>query len=356
MRSYQITDWGRPLEPRDYPTPEPQGREVLLEVTACGLCHSDLHIWQGYFDLGEGRRLNIADRGMVLPFTLGHEVAGRVVAMGPEAATGAEGVALGDSRVVYPWIGCGDCADCARGEELLCTAPRVVGTWVDGGYSTHVIVPDARYLVDHGDVPVEVACTYACSGITAYSALGKTDISRADQSLLLVGAGGVGMNGLLMAKTVLGCRVAVADIDAEKREAAMATGLCDAVFDNGDKGANAAIREWSGGGIDAAIDFVGRPVTTEFAMGCTRAKGSTVVVVGLYGEKMGISNALLPLKMMTLRGSYVGTLADLHAVMDLAKAGKIPPIRTTGCPLHDANGAMERLGRGEVTGRMVLRP
>ncbi|MEZ5825756.1 MAG: alcohol dehydrogenase catalytic domain-containing protein [Geminicoccaceae bacterium] len=140
--------------------------------------------------------------------------------MGPDAS----GVAIGDSRVVYPWIGCGECDDCERGENLLCS-PKVIGTWVDGGYSTHVIVPDARFLVDHGDVPVEVACHhYACSGITAYSAITKTDITRSDQSLLLVGVGGVGMNALLMAKAVLGCRVAVADIDPHKREAAMATG------------------------------------------------------------------------------------------------------------------------------------
>ena len=352
MQSYQIVDWGKPLEPRDYPTPEPKGSEILLRVTACGVCHSDLHIHQGYFDLGDGKRLNISDRGMQLPFTLGHEVAGEVVAMGPDAS----GVAIGDSRVVYPWIGCGQCGDCARGDNLLCTKPRVIGTWVDGGYSTHVIVPDGRYLVDHGDVPVEVACTYACSGITAYSAITRTDITRSDQSLLLVGAGGVGMNGLLMAKAVLGCRVAVADVDPAKREAAMATGLCDAAFDNGEDGAAAAVREWSHGGVDASIDFVGRPVTTEFAMACSRGKGATVVVVGLYGDRMGLSTAMLPLRMMALKGSYVGTLDDLHAVMALARDGKLPPIRVTGCPLHGVNGALDSLVGGEVTGRVVLQP
>ncbi|MCB1971159.1 MAG: alcohol dehydrogenase catalytic domain-containing protein [Geminicoccaceae bacterium] len=353
MKSYQIVGWGEPLEARDYPTPEPKGREVLVKVTACGVCHSDLHIHQGYFDLGDGRRLNIADRGMQLPFTLGHEVAGEVVAMGPEAT----GVEIGDSRVVYPWIGCGQCADCERGDNLLCTKPRVIGTWVDGGYSTHVIVPDARYLVDHGDVPVEVACTYACSGITAYSALTRTGITRADQSLLIVGAGGVGMNGLLMAKAVLGCRVAVADIDAAKRDAAMATGLCDAVFDNSDaKTAAEAVRAWSNGGADASIDFVGRPVTTEFGIACSRTKGSSVVVVGLYGDSMKLSTAMLPLRMMNLKGSYVGTLDDLHAVMDLARSGKLPPIKVTGCALHDANKALRSLTQGEVTGRYVLQP
>ncbi|MCB2054444.1 MAG: alcohol dehydrogenase catalytic domain-containing protein [Geminicoccaceae bacterium] len=352
MKSLQIVEWGKPLEARDYPTPEPKGTEVLLEVTACGVCHSDLHIWQGYFDLGDGERLRIADRGMQLPFTLGHETAGRVIAKGPDA----RGVEIGESRVVYPWIGCGVCADCKRGEELLCVKPRVIGTWVNGGYATHVIVPHARYLVDHGDVPVEVACTYACSGITAYSALNRTRITRHEQTLLLIGAGGVGMNGILMAREVLGCKVIVADVDPAKRKAAMDTGACDAVFDNGEEGAAEAIRDWSQGGVDAAIDFVGRPVTTRFGMACARIKSTRIVVVGLYGDSMKLSVAALPLRLMTLEGSYVGTLADLHAVMRLAKAGKLPPIAVTGCPLHDANAAMERLTDGKVTGRIVLKP
>ncbi|HEX8374073.1 MAG TPA: alcohol dehydrogenase catalytic domain-containing protein, partial [Geminicoccaceae bacterium] len=130
MHSYQITDWGRPLEARDYPDPEPRGSEVLLRVEACGVCHSDLHIWQGHYDLGEGERIRMADRGMKLPFTMGHEVGGEVVALGPDA--GDQGVGVGDRVIVYPWIGCGVCAACRRGEELLCLTPRIVGTWKDG--------------------------------------------------------------------------------------------------------------------------------------------------------------------------------------------------------------------------------
>ena len=154
MHSYQIIDWGKPLQPRDYPDPKPQGAEAVVRVEACGVCHSDLHIWQGYFDLGDGERIRIADRGMQLPFTLGHEVAGTVEALGP--GSGGHGVAVGDRVVVYPWIGCGECAVCRRGEELLCLKPRIVGTWKDGGYSDRVLVPHARYLVPFGDLPIEV--------------------------------------------------------------------------------------------------------------------------------------------------------------------------------------------------------
>src|SRR5712692_9321008 len=116
MRAMQIIEWGKPLESREYPDPEPQGAEVLIRVEATGVCHSDVHIWEGYFDLGGGNRTTLESRGVKLPFTMGHEIAGQVVALGPDAT----GVAVGDKRVVYPWIGCQLCAVCRRGEELLC--------------------------------------------------------------------------------------------------------------------------------------------------------------------------------------------------------------------------------------------
>ena len=304
MQSCQITAWGAPLELRDYPTPKPQGREVLLEVEACGVCHSDYHIWQGYYDLGGGERIGMAERGLRLPFTMGHEVAGRVAALGPEARDA--GLKLGDRRVVYPWIGCGQCEVCRRGQELLCLKPRIVGTWRDGGYSTHVLVPDPRYLVDFGDVPIEVACTYACSGITALSALRKTGAEEERDRVLLIGAGGVGLNGLHLARAVLPSPPVVADVDAGKREAALAAGAALAV-DNASADAVAAVKEWSGGGVAAAIDFVGRPETSRFALDCLR-KGGTLVAVGLYGDRLPLPLPWLPLRML-----YPARLVRRHA-------------------------------------------
>ena len=140
MRAMQIIEWGKPLEMREYPDPEPQGEEVLLRVEAAGVCHSDVHIWDGYFDLGDGRKIPLESRGVQLPFTMGHEIAGEVAALGPHAS----GVAVGDKVVAYPWIGCGECAVCRKGEELLCLNPRTLGTRRAGGYATHVIVPNAR--------------------------------------------------------------------------------------------------------------------------------------------------------------------------------------------------------------------
>src|SRR5438309_5738689 len=120
MRAMQIIEWGKPLEARDYPDPEPQGEEVLLRVEAAGVCHSDVHIWDGHFDLGGGQQISLESRGVRLPFTMGHEIAGEVAALGPRAS----GVKVGDKVVAYPWIGCGECAVCRKGEELLCLNPR----------------------------------------------------------------------------------------------------------------------------------------------------------------------------------------------------------------------------------------
>jgi D-arabinose 1-dehydrogenase-like Zn-dependent alcohol dehydrogenase len=350
MHSWQIIDWGKPLEARDYPDPVPTGTEVVLKVDACGVCHSDLHIQDGYFDLGGGEAIRIADRGMKLPFTMGHEVVGTVMALGPDAA----GVAVGDRRIVFPWIGCGQCAVCRKGEELLCLTPRIVGTWKDGGYSDRVLVPHPRYLVDYTGIDTKLAGTYACSGVTAYSAIRKCGELGPDDSLLLLGAGGVGLSALHIAKAISPARLIVADVDPAKREQAQRDGA-DVVIDNGQADSLAQLRSATGGGVTAAMDFVGRPQTAKFAMDGLR-KGGTLVVVGLYGDRMGLPVALLPLRMLSLKGSYVGTLAEFKELIELVKSGMIPPIPVQGRPLDGVNTALDDLRSGRVVGRVVVQP
>ena len=349
MRSWQIVDWGKPLEPRDYADPQPQGGQVLMKVDACGVCHTDLHLHEGFFDLGGGEALRVADRGVKLPFTMGHEVVGTVLAAGPDA----EGVAPGDRRIVYPWIGCGQCEVCRKGQELLCLKPRIVGTWKDGGYSDRVIVPDARYLVDFDGIPEGLAATYACSGLTAYSAVRKVGELGPDDSLLLIGAGGVGLSTLHIARAITRARLIVADVDPAKRALAENEGAL--VVDNAAEGALAKVRELGGGGVSAAIDHVGRPATARFGIEALR-KGGTMVVVGLYGDRLTIPVPWLPLRMLTLRGSFTGTLDGLKELVALAKAGKIPPIPVQDRPIAEVNAVLEELRKGRVAGRVVLRP
>jgi len=351
MRRCQIVAWGAPLEMREYPTPRPQGTEVLVRVTAAGVCHSDLHIHQGYFDLGGGRRLRFEERGIRLPFTMGHEVVGEVAELGPEAPR--DGLEAGREYIVHPWIGCGACRECARGLEHYCPRPRFIGTVVDGGYGDFLIVPHPRYLVPFEGIPRELACTFACSGVTAWSALQK--VRGIDRPLLLLGVGGVGSAALAMSRLVTDVPVAVADIDATRRRHALEAGA-DAAFDPRDPAAVTEAREWSGGGMGAVIDFVGRPETVRFALDVTIPKGGTVVVVGLYGDRLELPIPFLPLRALTLRGSYVGSLEELRTVVRLAGEGRIPPIPIHTRPLEEAQAALEDLAAGRVVGRQVLIP
>ena len=350
MRCYQIVEWGKPLEMRERETPKPRGTEVLLRVEACGVCHSDVHIRQGHIDLGGGDKLEFGKRGAALPLTLGHEAVGEVVALGPDA----HGVAVGDKRIIFPWIGCGDCEWCRRGDEFLCATPKFIGARVDGGYSDTVLVPDAKYLIPYGDVPTALACVYACSGITAYSALKKAGPLGAGDSLLITGAGGVGLNALHIARAMFDAKVIVADIDADKRAAAEAAGATAAI-DNGSAGAVESVRELSGGGVAASVDFVGMPTSSRFGIDCLR-KSATHVIVGLYGDRLALSLALFPVTQLCVRGSYVGRLDEMGELMALVTAGKVPALPVHTRPLAEANAALDDLEAGKIVGRYVLEP
>jgi propanol-preferring alcohol dehydrogenase len=171
MRAYAVVENNQPLTEIELPTPEPKGKEVLLEVTHCGVCHSDIHIWEGKYDLGGGKVLSLKDRGVSLPLAMGHEIVGRVVKLGPEAE--GKGVVVGGQYVVFPWVGCGTCPACLAEEDNYCPKQRSIGVHRHGGYATHVLVPEPRHLVAVDGVDPALAATYACSGITVYSAIMK---------------------------------------------------------------------------------------------------------------------------------------------------------------------------------------
>jgi D-arabinose 1-dehydrogenase-like Zn-dependent alcohol dehydrogenase len=350
MRSYQIVEWGQPIELREQPTPTPQGTEVLLRVTAAGICHSDLHINDGFFDLGEGQRAELGKLGASLPLTLGHEIVGVVEALGPDA----EGVEVGDARVAFPWIGCRHCAVCEHEREQLCLSPKFLGARVDGGYSDYTIVPHPKYLVDYGNVPTELACTFACAGLTAYGAIRKAGTLTEDDYLVLIGAGGVGLSGLHIAPSVVPAKLIVADVDPQKRGIARQAGAF-ATIDNSEPDAVAKVMELTGGGARASIDFVGAPQTARFGLEVLR-RGGTLVNVGLYGGALSLPLPWMPQRSLSLRGSYVGTLEEMEEVMALGREGKVPPIPIEVRPLDQAAQSLDDLRAGRVAGRIVLKP
>ena len=197
MHRQSLIEYAKPLQATEVATPTPQGTEVLLRVSHCGVCHSDLHLQDGYFDLGGGQKLDVRS-GRQLPFTFGHEIAGTVEAAGPDA----QGAIKGKQYAAYPWIGCGKCGLCARGDEHMCNAPRALGITVDGGYATHVMVPHPRYLIDVTGIAPEIAGPLMCSGLTGYGAIKKAIPYLRAGPLLIVGLGGVGMMGLQFARAL----------------------------------------------------------------------------------------------------------------------------------------------------------
>ncbi|MCU4161882.1 alcohol dehydrogenase [Acidiphilium sp. AL] len=348
MRAWAVVQNGAPLAEIELPMPEPQGTEILLEVTHCGVCHSDLHIWDGYYDLGSAGRYEIVQRGIALPLALGHEIVGRVVKLGPAAS----GVKPGDIRIVYPWAGCGECAHCLAGEDNLCPKPRSLGIYRNGGFATHVIAAEAQHLVDPGDIDPALAATYACSGITVFAAIRKVMPLAPDQPVVLIGAGGLGLSAISVLK-VLGHRAIVSvDTSATKRDAAIqagATATVDGAADRLDKAIVAAC----GGPPVAIIDLVNGSGTARAAHAAL-AKGGKLVMVGLFGGELTLPLPFMPMRALTIQGSFVGSPGDLRDLVELAQGGALPPLPIETVPQHDADAALHRLKNGEVTGRLVL--
>ena len=349
MRAWAVVENGAPLKEIELPTPEPKGTEVLLETTYCGVCHSDLHIWEGYYDLGGGQKMSLADRGVSLPLAMGHEIVGRVVKLGPEA----QGVKVGDIRIVYPWLGCGTCAACLADEDNMCLKPKSLGVYQNGGYATHVVAPHPRHLVDPGTLDPAVAATYACSGITVYSAIQKVMPIAPDEPVVLIGAGGLGMNAIAILKALGHRNIVVVDVAAEKRAAALAEGASQAI-DGAGEGVAKRIIAACGGPVLAVIDLVNGTATARAAFDALR-KGGKLVQVGLFGGELTLPLPLMPIRALTVQGSYVGTVKDLRGLVALAQSGKVPPIPVTTVPQSEADSALMRLRAGQVTGRIVLK-
>jgi len=350
MHSYDVCECGAPLQRTERATPAPVGSEIVLRVIAAGVCHSDLHIWDGYYDIGGGQKLRLQDRGVKLPLTMGHENVGEVLAVGPDA----KGVKVGEVRLVHPWMGCGECVVCRRGEENLCVKPCSVGIHRGGGFATHLIVPHPRYLFDIGGLSPERAAPLACSGVTAYGALKKVTATLADEPVVMIGAGGVGLMALALHRKMGGRSAIVVDIDPAKREAALKAGATQ-VIDGGASDVADQVRAATGGGAWAVIDFVGAGATVKLGVE-TAIKGGKIIVVGLYGGDVVVPTPFFPMKALTIQGSYVGSLNEIAELLDLVNRKGAPDVPVATRPLDQVNAALNDLRAGKIIGRVVVTP
>ena len=353
MRCYCVLHHGQDLELVEKTTPEPQGTEVLLKVKAAGVCHTDLHLWEGHYDMGGGKKLTLAERGIKPPLTLSHEIVGEVVALGPQAQAIAQ-VGLGQVTLVHPWIGCGECPACQRGEENICIKSQALGVVKPGGFAEYVIVPHPRYLLDVGSLEPAQAAPLACAGVTTYSALKKFGNRMETDPVVIIGAGGLGLMAIEVLKALGGRGAIVVDIDLVKREAALAAGALQ-VIDARAADAVQQIQQATGGGARAVLDLVGATPTVGLAM-ASAARGGHIVICGLMGGDLTVALPVIPMRPLTIQGSYVGTLQELHELVDLVKRTGMKAIPVSTRPMAQANAAMQDLHHGRVVGRTVLVP
>jgi alcohol dehydrogenase, propanol-preferring len=342
MQAVQLTDWQRPAVVRQVPRPQPGPGQVLLEVRAAGLCHSDLHLM--HWPAGT--------LPYELPFTLGHEVAGNVAGLGP----GAEGVEVGDSVIVYgPW-GCGRCARCSLGEEHLCEADglrgRGSGLGRDGGLAEYMIVPSPRLTVPLGDLDPVAAAPLADAALTPYHAIRRALPSlREGAGAVVIGVGGLGHVAVQILRALTSCHIVAIDrreqaLELAARDGAHATLAADGLT-AGD------VRRAAGGAAALVIDCVGVEQTLELAAGSV-APGGHVSILGVGGGTFPMRFGAVPFETSVVMSNW-GTRAELADVVALARAGAVH-VDVERVPLADVPAAYERLESGAVSGRLVAVP
>jgi propanol-preferring alcohol dehydrogenase len=349
MSAWAIVEHEAPLQKIEREDLVPEGTEVVLDVEYAGVCHSDVHFWHGYYDMGGGRRLNMSERGVKLPRAPGHEIVGRVSRVGPLVRD----VRVGEMKIVYPWLGCNDCARCRDGEENLCSKPHGIGILHDGGFGDEVMVPHPKYLVDVQGIDPAFASTLACSGITVYSAIRKIQPMPPDDPVVLIGAGGLGLQAISILRALGHRRIISVDLNDEKRAAALEMGASEAI-DGAAEGLAERIMATAGGLVGAVIDFVNIGSTAEAGMECL-AKGGKLVLVGVGGGQIVLSSVGMIYRPRSIMGTVTGTVKELQELADLARSGAIQPIPIVLMEKDQANEALGLLGGGKVRGRIVLR-
>jgi propanol-preferring alcohol dehydrogenase len=351
MRSARIVKPNEALEVQELETPKAKGSQVLIKVQSSGVCHSDIHLWEGGYEGIEGQFLKTTDRGVKYPLTPGHEIAGIVDNLGEEA----QGFTKNEKVLVYPWIGEGLCPACRSGEENLCDKPRSLGVYMEGGYAEYVLVPSYKYLLKMDDeMDTNASATLSCSALTAYGAVKNTTLKPND-NVVIVGAGGLGLMAIQLAKAVTGSKIIAMDLDDEKLRAAKKNGADNTINSKKEDPVKAVMELTDKIGADAVIDFVNASKTVETDMQFLRRRAK-LVLVGLFGGEQKLNLVSMPTRAYRLIGSYTGTLNDMIELVSLARRGVIKPLVSNRFKLNQATEALKMLKEGKILGRGVINP
>ncbi len=350
MEAAQIVTPKEPLEIKQLETPKPRGSQVLIKVQSSGVCHSDIHLWDGGYTGPDGQFLKTTDRGVKYPLTPGHEIAGIVSEMGEDAK---EAFRKDEKVMVYPWIGEGLCPACRTGNENLCDNPKSLGVYKDGGYAEYVLVPSYRYLLRiPEELDSDTAATLSCSALTAYSAVKNAEI-RPDNNIVVVGAGGLGLMAIQLAKAVFGARIIVLDLGDDKLKIAKENGADETINSKSEDPIKRVMELTDNKGADAVIDFVNASKTVEADMQLLRRRAK-VVLVGLFGGELKLNLVSMPTRAYSIIGSYTGNIQDMAELVSLAKRKVIKPVISDRFKLSEATQALTKLKEGKIIGRGVI--
>jgi propanol-preferring alcohol dehydrogenase len=343
MQALRLTEWESDPVLTEVPVPEPRGPEVLVEVAAAGLCRTDLHIMSS----------PPGTYPYALPFTLGHESAGRVAALGSQAS----GAQVGDPVVVYSRWGCGTCWQCAHGRDNACMrthrGPHGGGLGRDGGLAEYLLVPSARYLVPAPGLDPVRAAPLADAALTSYHAV-KLSLAQlhSESTVLVLGVGGLGHMAVQILKAITPARVVAVDLRSAALKMARAAGA-DATLSADGLTAEHVRSETDPDGASVVLDFVGSNTTLALAAASV-AQGGDVTFVGRGGGELRVAPGLIPYE-TTVRMPTWGTVAELAELVTLAAAGEINS-EAEVYGLEDAVSAYGKLRQGEVLGRAVVVP
>ncbi|TMI88841.1 MAG: zinc-binding dehydrogenase [Bacillati bacterium ANGP1] len=342
MRAMVVERYGAPLQMADLPMPSPGPRQVLVRIIGCGVCRSDLKVVAGAMPFSPT---------LPLPHVPGHEISGEIVALGAGAVGG-----IGERVVVYHYWPCRACASCQAGEENLCTNLQGwVGFSSPGGFQEYLAVPDDCVLPLPANISPEHGGPLTCALGTAYHAVVGRGALRAGETAVVLGAGGVGLQVVQIARAS-GASIFAIDVQAHRLEAAREVGAQDA-FPAGEA-ANEQVRAATGGrGADLVVDTVGQRGSLAASAALIRP-GGRIVVVGYTtqaGEYPPLPTERLVLGQITVLGTRYATRLDLRQALGLVARGLVRPVISGMVPLANANEALAMVREDRATGRVVVR-
>jgi len=337
MRAAVLHQYQRPLTIDDLPVPVPGPDDVLIEIEACGVCHSDLHLADG--DWPRFAAL------VKLPLVLGHEVIGRVVDRGKSVRD----VSVGE-RVGVPWVytSCGECAMCRAGRENICATRAMTGCTVDGGYAQYIKARGSHVARIPENLDSAEAAPLLCAGVTVLRAIKMAGVARGER-LGVFGVGGLGHLAIQIGRE-FGAEVVAVDVAEEKLQLARESGAARTMIASRE----AAEELRAQGGVHTALVTSGAKAAYDLALQCL-LPGGTLAVVGLPADPLTFDAGKLVGNEFRILGSAVGTRQDLRETLELAKAGKLR-CKVESRPLEKVNGILDQMRRGQLSGRVVLRP